>query len=97
MGKAEENNTNGKDNPNTSDKNQNTSGTISGNTVGSPSDKNIETKTEGGNGSAGKETEPVIQTGQASLLYLLAALGLCGILLAAASVLEGKKSETCCL
>ncbi len=89
--KTEENNTNGKDGQNTSDKNQNTSGTVSGNSAGSPSDKNTDTKTEGGSGNAGKGTEPVIQTGHASPFYLLAALGLCGVMLAAASVLEGKK------
>lgn len=88
-------NTGDKDNKNTSDKNQNTSGTVSGNSVNSPSDKNMETKTEGGNGNAGKGTEPVIQTGHASPFYLLAALGLCGVMLAAASVLEGKKEERC--
>ncbi len=85
--------TNDKDNKNTSDKNQNTNGTVSGNSVNSPSDKNTETKTEGGNGNAGKGTEPVIQTGHASPFYLLAALGLCGFVLAAASLLEGKKGE----
>ena len=84
-------NTNDKDNKNNSDKNGNTGGTVSGNSAGSPSDKNTETKTEGGNGNAGKGTEPVIQTGHASPFYLLAALGLCGVVLAAASVLEGKK------
>ena len=83
--------TNDKDNKNTSDKNQNTSGTVSGNSAGSPSDKDTDTKTEGGNENAGKGTEPVIQTGHASPFYLLAALGLCGVMLAAASVLEGKK------
>ena len=90
-------NTNDKDNKNNSDKNGNTGGTVSGNSAGSPSDKNTETKTEGGNGNAGKGTEPVIQTGHASPFTLLAALGLCGILLAAASVLEGKKEERCSL
>ncbi len=84
-------NTNDKDNKKTLDKNQNTSGTVSGNSAGSPSDKNTETKTEGGNENAGKGTEPVIQTGHASPFYLLAALGLCGVVLVAASVLEGKK------
>lgn len=84
-------NTNDKDNKKTLDKNQNTSGTVSGNSAGSPSDKNTETKTEGGNENAGKGTEPVIQTGHASPFILLAALGLCGVVLAAASVLEGKK------
>lgn len=86
-------NTNDKDNKNTSDKNKNTSGTVSGNSAGSPSDKNTETntRTEGGNGNAGKGTEPVIQTGHASPFTLFAALGLCGVVLAAASVLEGKK------
>lgn len=92
-------NTNDKGNKNTSDKNQNTSGTVSGNSAGSPSDKNTETntRTEGGNGNAGKGTEPVIQTGYASPFILLAALGLCGVMLAAASVLEGKKSGKSCL
>ncbi len=84
-------NTNDKDNKNNSDKNGNTGGTVSGNSAGSPSDKNTETKTEGGNGNAGKGTEPVIQTGHASPFILLAAFGLCGAGLAAASVLEGKK------
>ena len=86
-------NTGDKDNKNTSDKNMNTNGTVSGNSVSSPSDKNTENKTEGGNGNAGKGTEPVIQTGHASPFTLLAALGLCGVLLAAASVFEGKKEE----
>ncbi len=90
-------NTNDKDNKNTSDKNTNTNGTVSGNSVNSPSDKNTGNKMEGGNGNAGKGTEPVIQTGHASPFTLLAALGLCGILLAAASVLEGKKEERCSL
>ena len=85
-------NTNDKNNQNTSDKNQNTSGTVSGNSVDSPSDKDTDTKTEGGNGNAEKGTEPVIQTGHASPFYLLAVLGLCGVMLAAVSVLEGKKS-----
>ncbi len=84
-------NTSDKDNKNNSDKNGNTDGTVSGNSAGSPSDKNTETKTEGGNGNAGKGTEPVIQTGHASPFILLAALGLCGVVLAAASLLEGKK------
>ena len=84
-------NTNDKDNKNNSDKNGNTGGTVSGNSAGSPSDKNTETKTEGGNGNAGKGTEPVIQTGHASPFILLAAFGLCGAGLAAASLLEGKK------
>ena len=91
------NNTSDKDNKNTSDKNKNTNSTVSGNSVSSPSDKNTETKTEGGNGNAGKGTEPVIQTGYASPFALLAALGLCGVVLAAASVLEGKKEERCSL
>ena len=84
-------NTNDKDNKNNSDKNGNTGGTVSGNSAGSPSDKNTETKTEGGNGNAGKGTEPVIQTGHASPFISLAAFGLCGAGLAAASLLEGKK------
>ena len=86
-------NTNEKDNKDTSDENKNTGGTVSGNSASSPSDKNTETKVEGGNGNAGNGTEAVIQTGYASPFYLLAALGLCGIVLAAASVLEGKKGE----
>lgn len=87
-------NTSDKDNnKNTSDKNTNTNGTVSGNSVSSPSDKNTGNKTEGGNGNAGKGTEPVIQTGHASPFIPLAALGMCGALLAAASVLEGKKEE----
>ena len=90
-------NTNDKDNKNTSDKNQNTSGTVSGNSTGSPSDKDTNTKTEGGNGNAGKGTEPVIQTGHASPFYFLAALGLCGVMLSAASVIEGKKIGKSCL
>ena len=85
-------NTNDKNDKNTSDKSKNTSGTVSGNSVDSPSDKDTDTKTEGGNGNAGKGTAPVIQTGHASPFYLLAVLGLCGIMLAAVSVLEGKKS-----
>ena len=87
-------NTNDKDNKNTSDKNQNTRGTVSGNSAGSPSDKDTNTKTEGGNGNAGKGTEPVIQTGHASPFILLAALGLCGVVLAAASVLEGQMEKS---
>ena len=87
-------NTNDKNNKNTSDKNQNTSGTVSGNSAGSPSDKDTgnhtETKTEGGSENAGKGTEPVIQTGHTSPFILFAVLGLCGVLLAAASVAEGK-------
>ncbi|MBD5220735.1 MAG: hypothetical protein HDS72_10985 [Bacteroidales bacterium] len=90
-------NTNDKDNKNTSDKNQNTSGTVSGNSAGSPSDKDTDTRMEGGNGNAGKGTEPVIQTGHASPFYLLATLGLCGVMFAAASVLEGKKEGKSCL
>ena len=90
-------NTNDKDNENTLDKNKNTSGTVSGNSAGSPSDKNADTnnaatKTEGGNGNDGKGSEPVIQTGYASPFAFLTALGLCGVMLAAASVIEGKKS-----
>lgn len=92
-------NTDDKDNKNTSDKNKNTNGTASGNLAGSPSDKDTETntRTEGGNENAGKGTEPVIQTGPASPFTLLAAIGLCGVVLAAASVLEGKKIGKSCL
>ncbi len=89
--------TNDKDNKNTLDKDKNTGGTVSGNSVGSPSDKdtdtnNAATKTEGGNGNDGKGSEPVIQIGYASPFTLLAALGLCGAVLIGASVLEAKKS-----
>ena len=83
------------------DKNKNTSGTVSGNTAGSPSDKNKDTdtatKTEGGNGNDGKGSEPVIQTGYASPFAFLAAIGLCGFTLAGASVLEAEKSRKGCL
>ncbi len=86
-------NTNDKDNKNTPDKNKNTGDTVSGNSAGSPSDKNTDTNTkmEGGNGNDGKGTEPVIQTGYASPFAFLAALGLCGAVLIGASVLEAKK------
>ncbi len=94
-------NTNGKGDKNTLDKNKNTSGTVSGNTAGSPSDKNKDTdtatKTEGGNGNDGKGSEPVIQTGYASPFAFLAAIGLCGFTLAGASVLEAEKSRKGCL
>lgn len=100
-GNSNTENANDKDNKNTSDKNQNTSGTVSGNSAGSPSDKdtgnNADTNTEGGNENAGKGTEPVIQTGHASPFTLFAALGLCGVVLAAVSVLEGKKIGKSCL
>ena len=59
-------NTNDKNDKNTSDKNKNTGGTVSGNSADSLSDKDTETKTEGGNENAGKGTEPVIQTGHTS-------------------------------
>ena len=92
-------NTNDKDNKNTPDKNKNTGGTVSGNSAGSPSDKNTDTNTkmEGGNGNDGKGTEPVIQTGYASPFAFLAALGLCGAVLIGASVLEAKKDGKSCL
>ena len=94
-------NTNGKDDKNTSDKNKDTNGTVSGNSAGSLSDKNKDTttttKTEGGNGNDGKGSGPVIQTGYASPFALLAALGLCGFILAGASVLEAKKGRKGCL
>ena len=94
-------NTNGKGDKNTLDKNKNTSGTVSGNTAGRPSDKNKDTdtatKTEGGNGNDGKGSEPVIQTGYASPFAFLAAIGLCGFTLAGASVLEAEKSRKGCL
>jgi len=94
-------NTNGKDDKNTSDKDKNTNGTVSGNTAGSLSDKNKDTttatKTEGGNGNDGKGSEPVIQTGYASPFAFLAALGLCGAVLIGASVLEAKKGRKGCL
>lgn len=42
---------------------------------------------------AGTENGPVIQTGRTSPIYLLAVLGMAGILLAALSVREGKRSS----
>ena len=88
-------NTDDNNNKGTTDKN--TIGTVSGNTVGSPSDKDTDTEMKGGNGNAGKETASVIQTGHSSPYYLFAALGMCGVLLAAFSLHEGKKKQKGCL
>ena len=49
--------------------------------------------TAAGGPGAGTENGPVIQTGRASPIYLLAVLGMAGILLAALSVREGKRSS----
>ena len=46
--------------------------------------------TKAGASGTGAEKEPVIQTGRTSPIYLLAALGMFGILLAALSIREGK-------
>lgn len=46
-----------------------------------------------GGPGAGTENGPVIQTGRTSPIYLLAVLGMAGILLAALSVREGKRSS----
>jgi len=49
--------------------------------------------TAAGGPGAGTENGPVIQTGRTSPIYLLAVLGMAGILLAALSVREGKRSS----
>ncbi|GFI15912.1 hypothetical protein IMSAGC009_01072 [Lachnospiraceae bacterium] len=66
---------------------------------GSP-DKKSDTPTveKSGNTAAGvpgtgTEKEPVIQTGRTSPIYLLAVIGMAGVLLAALSVREGKRSS----
>ena len=62
-------------------------------------DKNADTSAEKADGAAigtaGAETqkEPVLQTGRTSPIYLLAAIGMSGVLLAAFSIREGKRSS----
>ena len=82
------------------------SGNSNGSTAdtGNSSDANAETSTDSsaagksvdtGAGASGTAVvkEPVIQTGRTSPIYLLAALGMFGILLAALSIREGKRSS----
>lgn len=89
-------NTGSKDHKDVPEDNKDTSGTVSGNTVDSASGKDTAAKTEG-NTDAGKETGAVIQTGRTSPVPLLFIPGMCGVLLAALSVYEGKKKEKGCL
>ena len=62
-------------------------------------DKKADTSAEKADGTqtdtAGAETqkEPVLQTGRTSPIYLLAAIGMFGVLLAALSIREGKRSS----
>ncbi len=62
-------------------------------------DEKADASTEKASGTAANvsgtavEKEPVIQTGHTSPVYFLAALGMCGILLAAFSICEGKRSS----
>lgn len=82
------------------------SGNSNGSTAdtGNSSDANAETSTD--SSAAGKSAdtgagvsgtaavkEPMIQTGRTSPIYLLAALGMSGILLAVLSICEGKRSS----
>ena len=67
---------------------------------GSGLDKKSDTSATGKSGDTaagvpgtGTEKEPVIQTGRTSPIYFLAAIGMAGILLAALSVREGKRSS----
>ena len=67
---------------------------------GSGPDKKSDTSATGKSGDTaagvpgtGTEKEPVIQTGRTSPIYFLAAIGMAGILLAALSVREGKRSS----
>ena len=67
---------------------------------GSSPDKKSDTPATGESGNTaagvpgtGTEKEPVIQTGRTSPVYLLAAIGMAGVLLAAFSVREGKHSS----
>lgn len=71
-----------------------TAGTISGNKLDKESDIPAAGKsgnTVAGTSGAGTEKEPVIQTGRTSPVYLLAVLGMSGVLLAAFSIREGKR------
>lgn len=70
--------------------------TISGNKLDKKSDTPAAGKsgnTVAGASGAGTEKGPVIQTGRTSPAYLLAALGMFGVLLAAFSIREGKRSS----
>ena len=49
--------------------------------------------TQTGMTGAGNQKEPVLQTGRTSPIYLLAAVGMFGVLLAALSIREGKRSS----
>lgn len=67
---------------------------------GGSTDKKSDTPVTGKSGNTaaslpgtGAEKEPVIQTGRTSPIYLLAAIGMVGVLLAALSVCEGKRSS----
>ncbi len=67
---------------------------------GSSPDKKTDTPATGKSGNtaadvpgAGTEKEPVIQTGRISPIYFLAAIGMAGVLLAAFSICEGKRSS----
>lgn len=60
---------------------------------GGSGDDNSSTAKSGSIPGAGTETEPVIQTGRTSPVYLLAVLGMFGVLLAALSIREGKCSS----
>lgn len=73
-----------------------TADTISGNKLDKKSDTPAAGKsgnTAAGASGAGTEKGPVIQTGRTSPVYLLAALGMFGVLLAAFSIREGKRSS----
>ena len=67
--------------------------------AGTGQDKKADTSAEKADGTqtgtAGAETqkEPVLQTGRTSPIYLLAAVGMFGVLLAALSIREGKRSS----
>ena len=74
------------DTGNSSDANAGTS------TDSSAAGKSEDTGAAGVSGTAAVK-EPVIQTGRTSPIYLLAALGMFGILLAALSIREGKRSS----
>ncbi|MBD5528807.1 MAG: hypothetical protein HDR02_10470 [Lachnospiraceae bacterium] len=80
-----DNSTTDTDNNNSSDTNAGTS------TDSSATGESVDTAA-GISGTAA-EREPVIQTGRTSPIYLLAALGMFGILLAALSICEGKRSS----
>lgn len=72
--------------------NNNSSDTNAGTSTDSSSAGESADTAAGVSGTAA-EREPVIQTGRTSPIYLLAALGMFGILLAALSICEGKRSS----